>query len=77
MNGIIPESVGQLSALVAADLSENPWVCVVTESHFSNLTSLIELSIKKSSPNITLVFNVNSKWIPPFKLNYLDSKHAI
>ncbi|RVX06934.1 LRR receptor-like serine/threonine-protein kinase GSO1 [Vitis vinifera] len=72
MNGIIPESVGQLSALVAADLSENPWVCVVTESHFSNLTSLIELSIKKSSPNITLVFNVNSKWIPPFKLNYLE-----
>ncbi|XP_003635304.1 receptor-like protein EIX2 [Vitis vinifera] len=72
MNGIIPESVGQLSALVAADLSENPWVCVVTESHFSNLTSLIELSIKKSSPNITLVFNVNSKWIPPFKLSYLE-----
>ncbi|RVW24357.1 LRR receptor-like serine/threonine-protein kinase EFR [Vitis vinifera] len=72
MNGIIPESVGQLSALVAADLSENPWVCVVTESHFSNLTSLTELAIKKSSPNITLVFNVNSKWIPPFKLNYLE-----
>ncbi|XP_019080408.1 receptor-like protein EIX2 [Vitis vinifera] len=72
MNGIIPESVGQLSALVAVDLSENPWVGVVTESHFSNLTSLTELAIKKSSPNITLVFNVNSKWIPPFKLNYLE-----
>ncbi|RVW80330.1 putative leucine-rich repeat receptor-like protein kinase [Vitis vinifera] len=72
MNGIIPESVGQLSALVALDHSENPWVGVMTESHFSNLTSLTELAIKKSSPNITLVFNVNSKWIPPFKLNYLE-----
>ncbi|XP_019080559.2 receptor-like protein EIX2 [Vitis vinifera] len=72
MNGIIPESVGQLSALVAVDLSENPWVGVITESHFSNLTNLTELAIKKVSPNVTLAFNVSSKWIPPFKLNYLE-----
>ncbi|WKA04216.1 hypothetical protein VitviT2T_022273 [Vitis vinifera] len=72
MNGIIPESVGQLSALVAVDVSENPWVGVITESHFSNLTNLTELAIKKVSPNVTLAFNVSSKWIPPFKLNYLE-----
>lgn len=72
MNGIVPESVGQLSALATLDLSENPWVGVLTESHFCNLTSLTELSFKKTSPNISLVFDVDPKWIPPFKLSYLE-----
>ncbi|KAL6136088.1 hypothetical protein ACLB2K_061389 [Fragaria x ananassa] len=71
LGGVIPESFGQLSSLVAVDLSENTLEGVVTEAHFLKLQSLKEVSIQKASPNISLVFNINSKWIPPFKLRYL------
>ncbi|PRQ54241.1 putative non-specific serine/threonine protein kinase [Rosa chinensis] len=71
MGGVIPESFGQLSSLVAVDLSENTWEGVVTEAHFLKLRSLEEVAIQKASPNISLVFNISSKWIPPFKLAYL------
>ncbi|KAK9928962.1 hypothetical protein M0R45_026076 [Rubus argutus] len=72
MGGVIPESFGQLSSLVAVDLSENTWEGVVTEAHLVKLRSLEELSIQKVSPNISLVFNISSNWIPPFKLRYLN-----
>nr|XP_011467701.1 PREDICTED: probable leucine-rich repeat receptor-like protein kinase At1g35710 isoform X1 [Fragaria vesca subsp. vesca] len=71
LGGVIPESFGQLSSLVAVDLSENTWEGVVTEAHFLKLRSLKEVSIQKASPNISLVFNISSNWIPPFKLRYL------
>lgn len=74
MNGTIPESIGQLSRMTILDLSENSWTGVVTEAHFFNLSSLKELSITKSSPKISLGFNVNTTWIPPFKLKYLNLK---
>ncbi|XP_050382666.1 receptor-like protein EIX2 [Argentina anserina] len=72
MGGVIPESFGQLSSLVAVDLSENTWEGVITEAHFLKLPSLKEVSIQKASPNISLVFNISSKWMPPFKLRYLN-----
>ncbi|KAI9177133.1 hypothetical protein LWI28_011471 [Acer negundo] len=71
MNGM-PESLGQLSALKVLDLSENLWEGVITEAHFMNLSSLKELSFYKLSPNISLVFNINSDWIAPFKLRYIN-----
>ncbi|KAJ4729445.1 LRR receptor-like kinase family protein [Melia azedarach] len=73
MNGTIPETLGKLSQLVTLDISENPWVGVVTEAHFSNLTSLKEMSIAKQSlsPSLSLFFNVSSEWDPPFKLRYM------
>ncbi|KAK9923768.1 hypothetical protein M0R45_032169 [Rubus argutus] len=72
MVGVIPESFGQLSSLVAVDISENTWEGVVTEAHFVKLRSLEEVSIQKLSPNISLVFNISSNWVPPFKLRYLN-----
>ncbi|XP_048317804.2 receptor-like protein EIX2 [Ziziphus jujuba] len=67
----IPESLGQLSKLTILDISENIWDGVITEIHLANLSSLKELTINKRSPNISLVFNISSDWIPPFKLTYL------
>ncbi|KAJ9683261.1 hypothetical protein PVL29_019021 [Vitis rotundifolia] len=73
MSGTIPETLGQLNDLVVLDISENPWEGVLTEAHLSNLTNLKELSIAKFSllPDLTLVLNISSEWIPPFKLQYL------
>ncbi|RVX06789.1 putative inactive leucine-rich repeat receptor kinase XIAO [Vitis vinifera] len=74
MSGTIPETLGQLNKLVALDISENPWEGILTEAHLSNLINLKELSIAKFSllPDLTLVINISSEWIPPFKLQYLN-----
>ncbi|KAJ0111088.1 hypothetical protein Patl1_03012 [Pistacia atlantica] len=77
MKGTIPASLGQLSSLVVLDIKYNQWEGVITEAHFSNLTSLKELSIVQSYSNITLVFNVSSEWIPTFKLKYLNLKSCL
>ncbi|KAF5740464.1 putative Serine/threonine-protein kinase bri1 [Tripterygium wilfordii] len=74
MAGTIPVSLGQLSKLVYVDISKNLWTGVITEAHFSNLTSLKEVSIDQSSGRITLVFNISYEWIPPFKLRYINVK---
>ncbi|CBI24036.3 unnamed protein product, partial [Vitis vinifera] len=44
------------------------------EAHFANLSSLKQLSITKSSPNVSLVFNISSDWAPPFKLTYINRR---
>ncbi|XVF57810.1 hypothetical protein PTKIN_Ptkin07bG0012200 [Pterospermum kingtungense] len=77
MKGTIPSSLGQLSSLVSLEIKDNQWEGVITEAHFSNLTSLKELSIAQNSTNITLSFNVISNWIPPFKLKYLSLRSCL
>ncbi|XP_068304675.1 receptor-like protein EIX2 [Pyrus communis] len=72
MSGSIPEGLGQLSSLTALDISENTWECSITEAHFMKLGSLIDVSIYNNNPNISLVFDISSDWIPPFKLRYLN-----
>ncbi|XP_008341680.3 receptor-like protein EIX1 [Malus domestica] len=67
----IPESLGQLSSLVALDISENTWEGVITEAHLAKLRGLKDLSIKKGSQNVSLLFDISPDWIPPFKLKYL------
>ncbi|XP_059642213.1 receptor-like protein EIX2 [Cornus florida] len=72
MSGKIPKSLGQLTSLAVLELSENLWDgTVITEAHLANLSSLKEVSINKLSPNISMIFNISSDWIPPFKLTFL------
>ncbi|XP_022741404.1 LRR receptor-like serine/threonine-protein kinase FLS2 [Durio zibethinus] len=77
MKGTIPTTIGQLSSLVSLDIKDNQWEGVLTEAHFSNLTSLKELSIVQNSWNITLMFNASSNWVPPFKLRYINLKACL
>ncbi|XP_021822025.1 probable leucine-rich repeat receptor-like protein kinase At1g35710 [Prunus avium] len=72
MSGIIPESLWELSSMVSLDISRNTWEGAITEAHFVKLGGLREVSIGNDPPNISLVFNISSDWIPPFKLRYLE-----
>ncbi|GMP29638.1 hypothetical protein CsSME_00004648 [Camellia sinensis var. sinensis] len=71
MMGSIPQNLGQLSSLVVLELSDNSWEGVGTEAHFANLSNLREISIYNRSPNISMIFNISSDWIPPFKLTFI------
>ncbi|KAL6272651.1 hypothetical protein ACE6H2_023343 [Prunus campanulata] len=71
ISGIIPESLWELSSLVSLDIYGNTWEGAITEAHFAKLGGLRKLSIGNNSPKISLVFNISSDWIPPFKLRFL------
>ncbi|GMP83747.1 hypothetical protein CsSME_00037554 [Camellia sinensis var. sinensis] len=72
MGGSIPQCLGQLMSLVVLELSENPWGSVITEAHFANLSSLREFSMHEGWSNISVIFNISSDWLPPFKLTYIS-----
>lgn len=65
MNGIIPESIGQLTNLNSLNLLDNYWEGTMTNTHFNNLTNLISLSI--SSKLNSFALKVTNDWVPPFK----------
>ncbi|XP_068321382.1 receptor-like protein EIX2 [Pyrus communis] len=70
MNGSIPKSLGQLYELVHLDLSYNSWEGTLTEAHFRNLTRLqdFQVGIQVTDPPMSLILDVASVWVPPFKL---------
>ncbi|XP_068321413.1 receptor-like protein EIX2 [Pyrus communis] len=70
MNGSIPKSLGQLYELVHLDLSYNTWEGTLTEAHFRNLIRLqyFRVGIQVTDPPMSLIFDVASVWVPPFKL---------
>ncbi|KAL7228339.1 hypothetical protein ACSBR2_007121 [Camellia fascicularis] len=68
LNGIIHRNIGQLSKLVYFDVSFNSLKVILSETHFSNMSSLKYLSF---SSNTLLTFNFSSDWVPPFQLGYI------
>ncbi|CAL5424094.1 unnamed protein product [Camellia sinensis] len=71
LDGTLPKSLGHLSKLGILYISYNMLEGVVSEDHFANLTSLVELSASGNQ----LSFNASPNWIPPFQLElvYLRS----
>ncbi|CAL9088934.1 unnamed protein product [Musa acuminata var. zebrina] len=62
LSGIVPSSIGQLSALRELDISSNLLEGNITEAHFSKLTNLEHLDISYNSLNVILP----NDWLPPF-----------
>ncbi|CAL9042505.1 unnamed protein product, partial [Musa banksii] len=62
LSGIVPSSIGQLSALYGLDISSNLLEGNITEAHFSKLTNLVYLDISYNSLNVILP----NDWLPPF-----------
>ncbi|CAN0920185.1 Receptor-like protein EIX2 [Linum grandiflorum] len=75
MDGSIPESFGQLSELVDVDLMANSWGGVIRQSHLVNLRSLKSIRLA-TDPNGSLIIDVPSKWVPPFKLTSIQLENC-
>ena len=63
-SGTLPQNFGQLSKLVTLYIESNMLEGVVSEVHFSNLTSLIQLYAFGNK----LTLEVSYNWNPPFQL---------
>ncbi|XP_009367821.3 receptor-like protein EIX2 isoform X2 [Pyrus x bretschneideri] len=68
LTGLFPDVIGNMSSLAYLDLSSNQFEGVISESHFSGLSTLRYLSL--SSTSLTLHFH--STWVPPFQLDYIN-----
>ncbi|XP_065626611.1 receptor-like protein EIX2 [Quercus suber] len=68
LNGTIPKTLGHFSNLWRLYVSNNFLTGPVNEEHFTKLSKLLYLDIFHTP----LFFNVNSNWVPPFQLEYVD-----
>ncbi|KAI8539589.1 hypothetical protein RHMOL_Rhmol09G0194600 [Rhododendron molle] len=67
LNGTIDKSIGQFYKIEHLDTSLNSLEGIISESHFSNLSSLKYLDFSHNQ----LIFNISSSWIPPFQLDVI------
>uniref|UniRef100_A0A2N9GT82 Disease resistance R13L4/SHOC-2-like LRR domain-containing protein n=1 Tax=Fagus sylvatica TaxID=28930 RepID=A0A2N9GT82_FAGSY len=68
LNGTLPKSLGVLSNLEQLDVKDNFLGGSVDEVFFTKLFKLKYLVMSRTS----LFFDVNSHWVPPFQLKYVD-----
>ncbi|XP_058216004.1 receptor-like protein EIX2 isoform X1 [Rhododendron vialii] len=67
LNGTIDRSIGQLHKLMYFDCASNSLTGIISEAHFSNLSSLWYLDLSYNA----LTFNVSSDWVPHFQLDVI------
>ncbi|VFQ60001.1 unnamed protein product [Cuscuta campestris] len=67
LSGPVPFSFGELSSLVLLDVSSNNLSGMLSETHFTNHTSLAYFEAQGNS----LSLKVDPNWIPPFQLEVL------
>ncbi|KAF7142794.1 hypothetical protein RHSIM_Rhsim05G0176900 [Rhododendron simsii] len=67
LNGTIDRSIGQLQNLVILNCAFNSLKGIISDAHFSNLSSLQYLTLA----NNALTFNFSPDWVPPFQLEVM------
>ncbi|XP_039116733.1 receptor-like protein EIX1 [Dioscorea cayenensis subsp. rotundata] len=67
ISGSLSSSLAKLTQLEYVNLANNQLTGVISEAHFAQLEKLETLDMSSNS----LVFNVNSNWVPPFLLKEL------
>nr|XP_023903612.1 receptor-like protein EIX2 [Quercus suber]XP_023903613.1 receptor-like protein EIX2 [Quercus suber] len=68
LEGTLPQNFGQLSKLEYLYIHSNMLKGVVSEVHFSNLTSLRNFDASRNQ----LTLKASQNWIPPFQLEFLS-----
>nr|XP_011470029.1 PREDICTED: receptor-like protein 12 [Fragaria vesca subsp. vesca] len=71
LHGTLPKTIGQLKRLTDLDISSNSFEGVVTEAHFTHLTSL--KSFRAVGNSMTL--KTSRDWLPPFQLGSMWLDH--
>ncbi|CAH8347653.1 unnamed protein product [Eruca vesicaria subsp. sativa] len=75
MDGEIDSSLGKLEELVDLNLMANRWEGVLLKPHFVKLRSLKSFLLT-TEPNRSLVINLPSTWVPPFRLEKINIENC-